>query len=176
MRGIQGAIFGALSIGALMTFGDWVWAVFELPHRAVFGLIHGLVLCCGIGLYLGLPRRAAARGALAGGLIGLGAAALFYALAPLLKWMAMLPAWMAFWIAFGILLWRHLGAPTATATEAVVRGLVAAVVSGIAFYAISGIWTSPSPGGPDYVRHFGSWTVAFLPGFVALLVEKGQRA
>lgn len=166
---------GALLIGALMTFGDWVWAVFELPHRAVFGLIHGLVLCCGIGLYLGLPRRAATRGAVAGGLIGLGAAALFYALAPLLKWTAMLPAWMAFWVAFGVLLWRYLGEPTASTREAVGRGLIAAFVSGVAFYAISGIWTSPNPGGPDYPRHFASWTVAFLPGFAALLVEKRLR-
>jgi hypothetical protein len=57
----------------------------------------------------------------------------------------------------------------------VVRGLGAAALSGVAFYGISGIWTNPAPGGPDYLRHFGSWTVAFLPGFAALLVEKGGR-
>ena len=87
----------------------------------------------------------------------------------------MLPAWMAFWVAFGVLLWRYLGEPTASIREAVGRGLIAAFVSGVAFYAISGIWTSPNPGGPDYLRHFGSWTVAFLPGFAALLVEKRLR-
>jgi hypothetical protein len=172
MRGLQGAVAGALIIGALMTFGDWVWAVLELPHRVVLGLIHGLVLCCGIGLYLGFPRRAATRGALIGGAIGLGAAALFYALAPLLKWSAMLPAWMAFWIAFGVLLWRGMGEPIATLGEAVVRGVVAAFGSGLAFYSIMGIWTSHPPGGPDYLRHFGSWSFAFLPGFVALLAER----
>lgn len=175
MRGTLGAAFGALLIGALMTFGDFVWAAFELPHRAVFGLIHGLVLCCGIGLYLGFPRRAAARGAVAGGAIGLGAAALFYALAPLLKWSAMLPAWMAFWIAFGLLLWRGMGEPLAPLGEAVVRGVVAAVGSGLAFYSIMGIWTSHSPGGPDYLRHFGSWSFAFLPGFIALLTERPRK-
>ena len=54
-------------------------------------------------------------------------------------------------------------------------GNLGAALSGIAFYAISGIWTKPTPGGPDYLRHFGSWTVAFLPGFAALLVEKDRR-
>lgn len=175
MRGLKGALVGAILIGALMTFGDWVWARFTLPHRAVFGLIHGLVLCCAIGAYLGLPREAVARGAAFGGAIGLAAAALFYALAPLLKWGAMFPAWMAFWIAFGVLLWRKLGAPTASGAEAVLRGSVGALLSGLAFYSISGIWTSPSPGGPDYLRHFASWSFAFLPGFIALLAESPRK-
>lgn len=175
MQGLRGALIGASLIGALMTFGDWVWARFTLPHRAVFGLAHGLVLCCGIGLYLGLPRKAAARGALAGGAIGLGASALFYVLAPLLKWGAMFPAWMAFWIAFGVLLWRHLGEPTASLAESVFRGAIAAVLSGLAFYSISGIWTAPSPDGPDYLRHFASWSFAFLHGFIALLAARPRR-
>ena len=28
-----------------------------------------------------------------------------------------------------------------------------------------------APGDPDYLRHLGSWFVAFLPGFLALLVR-----
>lgn len=176
MRGLDRALLGALLIGGLMTFGDWVWMHFDLPHRAIFGLAHGLTLCCGIGLFLGAPRGRLAKGAIAGGAIGLGAAAGFYLLAPLLRWAAMFPMWMALWVAFGVLLWRFLGEPIALMREAVVRGLVAAVISGLAFYAISGIWTEPSPGGPDYLRHFASWTFAFLPGFLALLIEKrGSR-
>ena len=176
MQGLGRALLGALLMGGLMTFGDWVWAVLNLPHRTVFGLVHGLALCCGIGLYLGAPRKRTARGAVSGGLIGLGAAALFYLLAPWMRWGAMLPAWMAFWVAFGILLWRFLGEPMAPMREAVLRGLIAALGSGLAFYAISGIWTRPSASGPDYIRHFASWTVAFLPGFLALLVEKRRPA
>lgn len=165
-------MLGALLIGSLMTFGDWVWARFIPKHRAIFGLAHGLALCCAIGLYLGAPRRRAATGALAGGAIGLGAAGGFYALAPLMRWAAMFPMWMAFWAAFGILEWRSLGEPKAPMREAVLRGLVAAIGSGLAFYAISGIWTHPNPGGPDYLRNFASWSFALLPGFLALLLEK----
>jgi len=49
-----------------------------------------------------------------------------------------------------------------------VRGLAAAVLSGAAFYLISGIWTNRAPGAPNYLRHFLSWTFAFFPGFLSL--------
>jgi hypothetical protein len=173
-RGIPRSVLGALLTGLLMTCGDWVWHRFIPSHRTVFGLLHGLVLCCVIGLYLGLPRGRSARGALAGGMIGLGAAAGFYALAPLLGYAAMFPMWMAFWIAFGVLAWRQLGEPRASLRVAVTRGLVAALGSGLAFYAISGVWTEPRPGGPDYATSLASWTFAFLPGFLALLVGRAN--
>jgi len=172
MRGLRQAFLGALLIGALMTFGDWVWALFITKHRTIFGLVHGLALCGGIGLFLGAPRHQPARGAVAGAAIGLAAAGGFYLLAPLLRWAAMFPMWMAFWAAFGVLQWRFLGEPQAPMREALVRGLLAALGSGLAFYAISGIWTRPNPGGPEYATNFASWTFAFLPGFLALLLEK----
>ena len=48
------------------------------------------------------------------------------------------------------------------------RGVVAALLSGVAFYLVSGMWTSPPRGGPDYPRFFLNWTFAFFPGFLAL--------
>jgi hypothetical protein len=42
------------------------------------------------------------------------------------------------------------------------------MIHGAAIYAISGIWTNPSPAGPNYLRNFASWTFAFFPGFAAL--------
>jgi hypothetical protein len=80
--------------------------------------------------------------------------------------------WMALWAAFGLLNGRGLGDPRSSAAAALARGALAAVGSGLAFYAISGIWTRPRPGGPDYVYHFLCWTVAFLPGFIALLARR----
>lgn len=41
--------------------------------------------------------------------------------------------------------------------------------SGLGFYLISGIWRPFDPEGWDYAVHFLSWTLAYLPGFVALL-------
>jgi len=53
MSGIRQAIVGALLIGALNTLGDFIWARFITAHRPLFGMLHGMLLCLGIGLYLG---------------------------------------------------------------------------------------------------------------------------
>jgi len=83
--------------------------------------------------------------------------------------------WMALWAAFGFLIGRGLGGPPSRTGEALARGGLAAIGSGLAFYLISGIWSRPPPGGPDYAYHFLCWTVAFLPGFLALLVRRQER-
>jgi hypothetical protein len=85
----------------------------------------------------------------------------------------MFPAWMFFWVCFALL--QEQLEPSRDYRFAAIRGLAAALLSGLAFYAISGIWTRPSPEGPDYVRNFISWTFAFLPGFAALFVGKSLR-
>ena len=48
------------------------------------------------------------------------------------------------------------------------RGLRPRVLSGAAFYLVSGMWTDHSAP-PNYLRNFASWTFAFFPGFAALL-------
>jgi hypothetical protein len=54
--------------------------------------------------------------------------------------------------------------------------LAAAFGSGVAFYAISGIWRPFDPVGWDYAVHAAAWTLAYLPGFAALLVRGRQLA
>jgi hypothetical protein len=172
--GAVASLAGALLLGALNTLGDFIWDRFVPEHRVVLGLAHGTLLLLFLGLYLGALRGRAARGGLGGALVGLIAAAAFYALAPLLSFTAaMVASWAALWLGFallddllrGPLVWR----------EALLRGVLAAVGSGLAFYAISGIWTSPAPGGPRYGYNFLCWTIAFLPGLAALLL-RGRRA
>ena len=85
----------------------------------------------------------------------------------------MLPAWMLFWICFAI--FQNWIMPE-TLNAAAIRGVIAAVLSGLAFYAISGIWTRPSPGGPNYLMHFLYWSFAFLPGFLVLFFRRSSRA
>ena len=81
--------------------------------------------------------------------------------------------WFATWIALGVLNERlirrkiHIRA-------ALARGVLAAVASGMAFYLVSGIWFPFDPQGWDYLVHFGAWTVAYLPGFAALLIARGE--
>jgi hypothetical protein len=171
MSGWLASLAGAFLLGALNTLGDFVWASLSLPHRTLFGLIHGAVLCLALGLYLGVRRRRPARGALGGALVGLASAGSFYLLAPRFGYRAMFVSWMALWIGFALLDARVLRG-LAVNREALVRGLLAAVGSGLAFYAISDIWLRPTPGGPRYAYHFLCWTVAFLPGFLALLLGR----
>jgi hypothetical protein len=163
------ALAGALLLGALSTLLDFTWARLALPHRAVLGLAHGTLLLLALGLYLGALRGRPGRGAAAGALVGLLAAASFYALAPLLGYPAMFASWMALWVGFALVDARLGG--TASLREALVRGLLAAAGSGLAFWAISDIWLKPAPAGPRYAWNLACWTFAFLPGFAALLVR-----
>lgn len=172
MGGAVKAIVGSLLIAALSTLGDFVWARYIPTHKPLFGLLHGTALCLAIGLFLGVVRGAAGRGALAGALIGLGAAGGYYLLARFIGYAAMFVLWMALWAAFGLVSGGGPGDPPSRTADALARGGLASVASGLAFYAISGIWTRPAPGGPDYAYHFLCWTVAFLPAFLALLVRR----
>lgn len=174
MNGSRSALLGAVLLAAVNTLGDFVWARYVSHHRMAYGLIHGTVLLMAVGLYLGVVRRRPLAGALGGAAVGLGAAAGYYLLARFIGQTAMVVAWMGLWTSFALLDAAVLQGRPLT-RSALVRGLLAAVGSGAAFYAISGIWTRHPPGGPNYAYHFLCWTLAFLPGFLALLVAQRDR-
>lgn len=164
------ALVAALALGAVSTIGDMLWAGLSLRHRMVYGVAHGAFLCLVIGAIVGLRAGRPMAGTAAGPAVGILAAGLFYVLAPRLGYYGMFPAWMLFWILFA-LLQGALGAQRAWST-ALARGLAAAVLSGLAFYAISGIWTRPPQGGPNYLYNFAAWSFAFFPGFAALFAGR----
>ena len=166
------AAAAAVLLAGVMTLGDYIWSVFNVRHRVVTGILHGAAMCLVLGAVIGWRARRMAAGAASGLVIGVIAALTFYVLAAWLRYFAMLPAWMLFWILFAFLQQR-LGRAEGT-TAALGRGVAAALLSGAAFYAISGIWTNPPPGPPRYGVHFASWVFAFLPGFIALFI--GDRA
>lgn len=189
MRGLTGivsSVVAALVLAALSTVADWIWATWIPVHRPVFGLIHGALLFMCLGLVLGLltlrplnderppsgERPAVLLMKSAGGelLAGLAAAALFYALFGLIGWTAMFLAWMAVWI-FTAFVSRWIRVSAETLGLTVGRGMAAAILSGAAFWAISGIWLGGSTRDPVYLVNFASWFVAFLPGFLCLLLE-----
>jgi len=163
------ALGASLVLGAVMTFGDWIWAVLGLRHRVAYGLAHGALMCLCLGTAIGYRERRTSIGVAAGPLIGLVAAGSFYLLAPWLRLWAMFPAWMLFWICFAFLQARLRREP---AGSAIAVGVVAAILSGVAFYSISGIWTRHTPGGPNYAWNLIAWTWAFLPGFAALFWKR----
>lgn len=170
------AFVAALAMGVVSTFGDFVWEALGLQHRMWYGLVHGAVICLSIGAVIGIRERRIVPAIAAGPLIGLLAAGGFYLLAPWLRYAAMFPMWMLFWLCFALLQgWLQRATPRGLRTVAL-RGLAAAVLSGAAFYMISGIWTERSPAGPNYLRHFLAWSFAFLPGFLSLFAGRRPGA
>ena len=160
------AVIASVLLGGVMTLGDWVWAAMHLPHRVAYGITHGATMCLCVGLAVGIRAGKPLPGALAGPVIGVLAALSFYALAPMIRWSAMFPAWMLLWILFAVL--QYWLSKKESLGAALARGLAAALLSGAAFYAISGIWINDSHSNPNLLRHFAAWSFAFLPGFLAL--------
>jgi hypothetical protein len=169
--GLRGALVGTVIMALVSAFADAFWAAALPEHRTIYGLVHGAIVLGVLGFVLarlGKSRRAPLAGA-GGVLVGVFAAALFYLLYGPIGNLALLIAWMALWVAFAFL--NDLAVPASeTGSRTVTRGLVAAVASGIAFWMVSGMWLGPHDPGPLYVRNALNWAVAFLPGFLALLL------
>lgn len=180
--GLAEAITGTLAIAAVSTAGDFIWATWIAEARGVYGFIHGALLFLAIGLFLGRLTGRAAAGAIAGACVGALAAGLYYVLAPTLGFPAMIVAWMAVWLGLAFVYGRLSAQRTNAGNRHDIRvnlgavasrGVIAAIASGLGFYAISGIWRPFDPQGWDYLTHFAAWTVAYFPGFAALL--SGRR-
>ena len=157
------AVLSAVVLAAVSTLGDFVWANWRVRHLAVYGVIHGILMFVLAGALIA-PARRRGIGALGGVGAGAGGALSFYALRPLLGYGAMFASWILVWLVLALV-----------ARAGVGRGLAAAVLSGAAFYAVSGMWMPFDPRGiADYAEHFVRWTIAFLPGFAALLLRKAD--
>src|SRR4051812_3227399 len=159
------AMVASLALAAVMTFGDWLWTALHIQHRVGAGVAHGALMCLCLGIAIGVRAHRIALAAVAGPVIGAATAGLFYLLAPALRWGAMLPAWMFLWLMFAWLQ-RQLARGESIGV-AFKRGILAALLSGLAFYLISDIWTHEAAH-PGLRVHFGAWAFAFLPGFAAL--------
>lgn len=134
----------------------------------VFGLAHGALLICAIGLVLGVFTGRPRAGAAGGAAIGAAAAGFYYLVAPFFGFLMMFVAWAGLWMALAFLFARLNDRHADTVVFK--RGAIAAVASGLAFYLISGIWRPFDPAGWDYLVHFGAWTIAYFPGFAALML------
>jgi hypothetical protein len=161
------ALAGAIVLGVLSTFYDFLWAHFEVRHKAINGIVHGMTLLSVAGVVLAWPTGRWLPGLIGGAVAGLIGAVSFYAAYPLLGYLnALVAAWVIMWIAFSTLETQL--RRVRVGTETAIRGLAAAALSGVAFYLVSGMWTDHSAP-PNYLRNFASWAFAFFPGFAALL-------
>ena len=177
--GLLSSLAGAVVLGAFSTFGDWVWARYIPDGAVVPGVVHGdvifLILAAVLAWNIGTWRAAWRLLPVLPG-VGIVLAAVFYPAAAVLGYLgALLVTWVLMWLATAALQ-RLARGGVETWPRTLLRGAAAAVGSGLAFWAISGIWTNPSPGGPSYPWHFVCWTFAFLPGFLALLLDQPAPA
>jgi hypothetical protein len=166
-------LLASVSIAAVSTLGDFVWATWLPEHRAVYGIAHGLLLFCAVGLIFGVLSGRPGAGAAAGAAIGACAAGAYYLLSSFFGYSAMFVVWFLVWMALGMS-YARLSGGTAPARVVLARGAMAAAASGLAFYLISGIWMPFDPQGLDYAVHFAAWTFAYFPGFAALLLARSQ--
>ena len=173
-RGIRNAIAGSLVTAAVSTLGDYLWANVLPHHRPIYGLAHGTLLFLTVGSCLGAAAGRTLAGAAGGAAIGFAAAGGFYVLQPFIGYAGLFVMFVALWVALGVLTGRVLQRRDSIGAV-LVRSVLAAIGSGLGFYAISGIWFPFRPRGWDYAIHFVYWTLAYLPGFAALLVRDAME-
>ncbi|NKB88563.1 MAG: hypothetical protein GKS06_10115 [Acidobacteria bacterium] len=168
---------GTLVMAAVSTFADAFWAAALPEHRAIYGLAHGGIVLGLLGLTLAwlVGGTRVWRWGIVSLLVGVFAAVVFYGLYPFVGSLAMLVAWMGLWLAYAQIAEAADPSPEGR-SRSVIRGLAAAVLSGIGFWMISGIWLGPHDPGPLYWRNFASWCVAFAPGMIAILGWRGAKA
>ena len=171
MAGLTQALVASLAIAAVSTLGDFIWATWIPQQRALYGLLHGALLFLAIGSVLGALAGRVTAGAISGLLLGFAAAGAFYLIFPLAGFAAMFVAWTGVWVGLAVTYARLRGV-LLREPSVVSRGTIAALGSGLGFYLISGIWRPFDPPGLDYLVHFGAWTIAYAPGFGALLIAK----
>ena len=119
----------------------------------VAGIVHGAACLMAVGGVLGWAAgRIVARPGLGIGAGVLGALS-YYAMAPAMGYPAMFVSWMVVWILLAVCEGRLLQSARRPWLNVLARGAIAAVISGVAFYAISGtVWGPPPAGGRNYVK------------------------
>lgn len=175
ISGFGTAIGAAGFLGALSTLGDWVWVRFIPDGAVVPGVVHGMVIFVALALVLGWAagsRRATWRLLAALPLAGLLIAALFYPLAYAIGYLqALIVTWALMWLTLAVSQ-RWASQSREALSRSMARGLVAALGSGLAFWAISGMWTNSGLAAGNYPLRLSLWTLAFVPGFLALIVVR----
>jgi len=171
-------LLGIILVSIVSTAGDYVWYEIGVRHRMIAGVIHGAVLLMAVGGALGWPAGRVAAGLQVGIGAGVVGALAYYALVPSLRSIAsMIAAWALVWLLLAFGEGRLLHRTRRSWGSVLTRGVIAAVLSGVAFYAISGtIWGRAPAGGRNYLQHFVAWIVAWAPGMIAIAVTRRSPA
>jgi len=169
---------GILGVALVATLADYTWYTLHVRHSIATGIIHGAVLLTAVGAVLGLDAGRVVKGLPIGALSGIGGALIYYLLVALFDrrtYGTAIPAsWVGMWLTVALLDGRWLRAPQRRSWgEIAARGVLAAVVSGVAFYLVlNTLWGRPPAGGRNYFVQFAAWVVAWAPGLLALTVGR----
>lgn len=171
---IRLSIIGALVMAVVSTAADWVWSLGIPTHTPLWGAGHGAVLFMCLGGYLGWIEGKLGQGLLGGLGSGIVAGLSFYPLAPFLGYRAMFVSWILLWILLTFL-YARLSGSTSSLVSLLVRGLLAAVISGIGFVAIFDLYRNWNPSQFNALVHLPRWFIAYVPGLLALLWNRPAR-
>ena len=166
---------GIILVAAASTLGDYIWYEFGVRHRAIVGVLHGALLLMAVGGVIGNAAGRTIAGLFMGAAAGIGGALAYYALAPVAGGVAMVAAWVIVWLLLAIGEGRLLQRVRRGWPDVLARGMLAAVLSGIAFAAVLGLlWGRPPQGERSYLLQFAAWTIAWAPGLLAIVIG-GRR-
>jgi hypothetical protein len=172
---------GILGVALVATLGDYTWYTLGVRHGMMTGIIHGAVLLTAVGAVLGLHAGRVLRGLPIGTLSGVGGALIYYLLVALVDrrtyGSAIPAAWVGMWLIVALLDGRWLRAPQRRSwAEIATRGVLAAILSGIAFYLVlNTLWGRPPATGRNYFVQYAAWVVAWTPGLLALMLGGSRQ-
>jgi len=170
-------LLGIAVVAAVATAGDYTWYEIGVGHRMLTGIVHGAVLLLAVGGVLGALSGRLVTGLPLGAAAGIAGALMYYGVAPATGGTtAMVVAWAALWIVLAFFDGRILRRVKLPTSEIVSRGVLAAVLGAVAFYAmVDVLWGRPPAGGRNYAVQFAAWMIAWAPGILALAADLPGR-
>jgi len=160
------ALAAALLVGVINTLADYISVELKLQSKPIYVFARIALTCCCIGGIVGARARQLMMGTMGGLMIGAFVAAVYYLLAPSAETMALVLAWLIFWVGFSMLTALLQGGPNIVA--GLLQGVAAALLSAVFFHTIPSVWPAAASSDPNIWREMVKWSVAFLPGLVIL--------
>jgi hypothetical protein len=170
-------VVGILGVALVATLTDYTWYTLNVRHTVIAGVIDGVVMLTAVGAVLGLDAGRVWKGLPIGALAGAAGAFVYYLLIAIMGrrgyFSAIPAAWVTLWLILAVLDGRWLRAPATRSWAAIaVRGVLAAVFSGVAFYLVMNTLWGRSPAGKNYFVQFAAWAIAWAPGLMALTIRR----
>jgi hypothetical protein len=170
-------LLGIVGVAFVATAGDYIWYEIGVRHTVAAGVVHGAILLMAAGGVVGLAAGRFAGGLPLGAAAGVAGAIAYYLVETVTRGtVAMVAAWAVCWLLLAAGEGRWLQKPPRPWREVLIRGALASILAGVAFYAVVGIlWGRPPAGGRNYLTQFGAWLVAWAPGILALVGRTNRR-